>query len=730
MMLKNKRYSLCFMLFLIALCMAIPVDVEAARWSYGDLIMRPGETYTLQNQDYAGATSVSKYWWVNNDTCVAITGSGRSSACPISALAEGKTIVFCRTNATQVTTVYNPVTNTYDSTSTTYTRTVNYNIKVEGVRTLTFDGNGGKASTNTMTIYTCSEIGDLPTATRSGYEFLGWYTEKTGGTKVDSTSIFSSNKTLYAQWKKINLSLSFDGNGGKASKSVMTIKNGNSVGTLPTAKRKGYLFDGWYTSKNGGNKISSSTAPNDDTTYYARWTKVTVGKCSVDKPLVGLGKMTVSFESVSGAQGYELYYSQNSKMKKAKKRTIYNTEVLLKNLKKGKTYYVRVRAYKKDSMDKKVYGSYSKIKKVKLPLAMLDQSEMTMLVGQKIKRKLNGAKGKITWTSNKKSIATVSKMGVVTAKKSGNVVITAKNKGKKYKCKIKVEAPGFAKTAYTFIKGKTQNVGFTGTTFDVAYKSSNTAVATVDAKGNVKAIAKGTTTISAIVNNKTYTCTVSVEAPYLSVTSKTLKVGEGFKLALQGTSLPVTWKSSNTGVASVSSNGTVSALAKGSTTIVATVNGMSYSCNVVVQQLIPGTLVSPYNASETHTVWVYKDGACKGDYTITMNSQVMYFEGDTLKLEMQFSITAEGGIDISYPNETGYAKDIIDLSNGLYDSNGNSIAVNVISNDTLEQELSLYEPMTFQLELELQGTPEGSLIYRIPTGYNGSIYTYTYFVIY
>lgn len=62
-----------------------------------------------------------------------------------------------------------------------------------------------------------------------------------------------------------------------------------------------------------------------------------------------------------------------------------------------------------------------------------------MKVSEKSVLKLKGAKGKIVWKSNKPKIVKVSKKGKVTALKQGRATITAKNKGKKYICKVKVE---------------------------------------------------------------------------------------------------------------------------------------------------------------------------------------------------------------------------------------------------------------------------------------------------
>ena len=77
--------------------------------------------------------------------------------------------------------------------------------------------------------------------------------------------------------------------------------------------------------------------------------------------------LVVKYSKVSGAKGYQITYATNSKFTKGKKvvNTTKRTKTI-KKLKKGKTYYVRVRAYKKDSTGRKVYGKYSKVKKVKI----------------------------------------------------------------------------------------------------------------------------------------------------------------------------------------------------------------------------------------------------------------------------------------------------------------------------------------------------------------------------
>ena len=71
----------------------------------------------------------------------------------------------------------------------------------------------------------------------------------------------------------------------------------------------------------------------------------------------------------------------------------------------------------------------------------LNKKTVTLEAGKKVTLKLKNApkKKKITWSSNNKKIATVSKKGVVTAKKAGKANITAKVNGKKYVCKVTVK---------------------------------------------------------------------------------------------------------------------------------------------------------------------------------------------------------------------------------------------------------------------------------------------------
>lgn len=65
--------------------------------------------------------------------------------------------------------------------------------------------------------------------------------------------------------------IQFDANGGTASEASRSIDQGAEVGTLPTADRGAYIFDGWFTEKSGGREINATETPDSNKTYYAHW---------------------------------------------------------------------------------------------------------------------------------------------------------------------------------------------------------------------------------------------------------------------------------------------------------------------------------------------------------------------------------------------------------------------------------------------------------------------------
>lgn len=145
------------------------------------------------------------------------------------------------------------------------------------------------------------------------------------------------------------------------------------------------------------------------------------------------------------------------------------------------------------------------------------------------------------------------------------------------------------KTA-TIYKGKTTTLKATVTGAEAAkvtFTSNNTKVATVNkTTGKVTAKAKGTATITAKYGDVKVTCKVTVKNPTLtpSKTSASVKVGKTTKITAKATpSGKVTYKSSNKKVATVSSNGTIKGIKKGTAKITVTCNGVSKTVKVTVK---------------------------------------------------------------------------------------------------------------------------------------------------
>jgi len=143
---------------------------------------------------------------------------------------------------------------------------------------LTFDANGGNVNPTSKKINKGYPYGNLPTPTRNGYSFEGWYSSIDGNEKVSSNTIINNDVIIYARWKKVHSSkksytLTFDANGGSVNIKSKELEEGSEYGTLPTPTRSGYKFLGWYTSKDGGTKVGSETIINANTTIYAHWEK-------------------------------------------------------------------------------------------------------------------------------------------------------------------------------------------------------------------------------------------------------------------------------------------------------------------------------------------------------------------------------------------------------------------------------------------------------------------------
>ena len=147
---------------------------------------------------------------------------------------------------------------------------------------VTFDGNGGTPSVGSMTT-TNQKLPSLPSASRSGsYSFDGWYTEKSGGTKITTATVFHANTTVYAHWTYIGgggggynppvtyYTLRFETGGGSDIPSVQGTYNTYIDLTKYVPTWRGHTFIGWYSERSLMNKVSGVYLTKD-MTVYAGW---------------------------------------------------------------------------------------------------------------------------------------------------------------------------------------------------------------------------------------------------------------------------------------------------------------------------------------------------------------------------------------------------------------------------------------------------------------------------
>jgi uncharacterized repeat protein (TIGR02543 family) len=310
--------------------------------------------------------------------------------------------------------------------------------------------NGGENSYENQNIYYNEQV-ILDNPIRTGYTFLGWYTDSLFQNRITTIpKTAEGDYTLYAKWEKTKVipvnSITLDKksitlskgksatlkasilptnatnkavtwkssdtkiatvsngtikaiNGGTATitatsngksaqcrvtvpYSIKYVLNGgknhtknpkeyaNKKITLRKPTKKRYLFKGWYTDKKLSKKITSiSKTAKKDYTVYAKWQKVSVSTTKINSTKNSSSKkISVKYKKVSGALGYEIHCStyQKSGTVSLILVTTKKTSYTFSKLKKGTTYYIKLRAYKKDSLNQKVYGKWSKVSKIKI----------------------------------------------------------------------------------------------------------------------------------------------------------------------------------------------------------------------------------------------------------------------------------------------------------------------------------------------------------------------------
>src|SRR5439155_182127 len=216
----------------------------------------------------------------------------------------------------------------------------------------------------------------------------------------------------------------------------------------------------------------------------------------------------------------------------------------------------------------------------------------------------------VTWSSSNPSVASVDGSGLVTGGgTAGSATITATSEGQSGTSSITVSSVPVPVSSVTVSPASAsvaagQTVQLTATPKDangnplsgrvVSWASSNTSAATVNGTGLVSGVAAGSATITATSEGQSGTASITVAVPVASVTvspaSASVPAGQTTQLTatpkdVNGNPLSgrvVTWASSNTSVATVSSSGLVTGKVAGSATITATSEGQSGTASITV----------------------------------------------------------------------------------------------------------------------------------------------------
>ena len=234
---------------------------------------------------------------------------------------------------------------------------------------VTFDAGEGKVDAETVRTDKDGKVAELPSATRDGYTFEGWFTAAEGGDSVTADTVFDKDTTVFAHWKAYPV-VTFDAGEGKADAETARTDKDGKLAELPGAVRDGYTFEGWFTAAEGGDAVTADTVFDKDTTVFAHWKKNVVSAT----PSVKLSTSTYTYNgkvktpgvkvSVNGTvltkDNYSVSYGKGRKNVGK-----YTVKVTLKNDYAGsKTVSFKINppksAVKKLKKDKKSFTVYVK----------------------------------------------------------------------------------------------------------------------------------------------------------------------------------------------------------------------------------------------------------------------------------------------------------------------------------------------------------------------------------
>ena len=283
--------------------------------------------------------------------------------------------------------------------------------------TIEYELNGGTNPDGAVTTFQHGVTPTLPTPTKPGYDFGGWYTDEYLTHNVSDYDFEKGyNHKLYAKWTDASFQIIYETNGGKVLGAPARFTHGTAV-SLPKPSREGYSFKGWFTDKECTKSIEEKTWTEGvaDTTVYAKW-------------VVNAYKITLVKNKGKGLSTSKSYvYGQPVKLPTLIRKGYEfggwcvdkNTKILVSDSEYSK------------AGDKVFYAKWTKIKPKK-PSAKLSGGKAKATVKLKHKNDIDGYE--IQYGGSKD--LSVSKTKSV-SKNTGSFVIRKLSKGSKYYARVR-----------------------------------------------------------------------------------------------------------------------------------------------------------------------------------------------------------------------------------------------------------------------------------------------------
>lgn len=299
---------------------------------------------------------------------------------------------------------------------TSSTVTYNYN-----------NADGGNSTSNNLWTTGDSPI-TLPTPTRTGFVFGGWYSDASFTTSIGAAGASytpSGSITAYAKWLRV-LNVTFDSRQGSAVSGTTTIEEGSVSNAPATPTRTNYDFKGWYTAATGGTQVSFpyTHGRTSDFTLYAQWITNQSGFAITNTPaqLAYQGSVTLGTTGGNGTGG--VVFATSSPLVCSVNA---NTGVVTMLVSSGNCSVVVTKAGDADYYATSATATIPATKAYQAPISVVGSNSGTY--GSSVSLSVSGGStnGLVSWSDNSSPVCTVNTAGVVsiTAGSGGNCSITA-----------------------------------------------------------------------------------------------------------------------------------------------------------------------------------------------------------------------------------------------------------------------------------------------------------------